>query len=141
MTSLSRKFWNICIWYLLMIAFGFYFYIICMWYLRQYLVSTDDIMVAWCLGWSINYVTLKLPFLTHLPPTITLCYVCSQEPSYITSCSTPWTLFFFNYAKVLHWNFFTVTSWTSIKYHPLPLIYHHGESWKMCRPTYPQGMT
>ena len=34
-----------------------------------------------------NYVTLKLPFLTHLPPTITLCHVCLRESSCITSRS------------------------------------------------------
>ena len=34
-----------------------------------------------------NYVTLKLPFLTHLPPTITLCHVCSRDPSCVTSGS------------------------------------------------------
>ena len=34
-----------------------------------------------------NYVTLKLPFLTHLPFTITLCHVCSREHSCVTSRS------------------------------------------------------
>ena len=38
-------------------------------------------------GWFNNYVTLKLPFLTHLPLTITLCYICSREPSCVTSRS------------------------------------------------------
>ena len=32
-----------------------------------------------------DYVTRRLPFLNHLPPTITLCHVCSREPSCITS--------------------------------------------------------
>ena len=30
-------------------------------------------------GWFSNNVRLKLPFLTHLPPIITLCHVCSRE--------------------------------------------------------------
>ena len=34
-----------------------------------------------------NYVTLKLPFLTHLSPTVTLCHVCSREPPCVTSRS------------------------------------------------------
>ena len=34
-----------------------------------------------------NYITLKLPFLTHLPPIITLCHVCSWEPSCVLSRS------------------------------------------------------
>ena len=34
-----------------------------------------------------NYVTLKLPFLIHLCPIITLCHVCSREPSCVTSRS------------------------------------------------------
>ena len=34
-----------------------------------------------------NYVTLKLRFLIHLPSTITLCHVCSQEPSCVKSRS------------------------------------------------------
>ena len=34
-----------------------------------------------------NYVTLKLPFLIHLSPIITLCHVCSREPSCVTSGS------------------------------------------------------
>ena len=42
-------------------------------------------------GWFNSYVTLKLPFLTHLPPhlpppsTIMHCHVCSREPSCVTS--------------------------------------------------------
>ena len=32
-------------------------------------------------GWFSNNVRLKLPFLTHLPPIITLCHVSSREPS------------------------------------------------------------
>ena len=38
-------------------------------------------------GWFNNYVTPKLPFLTRLPPTITLCCVFSREPSSVTSRS------------------------------------------------------
>ena len=34
-----------------------------------------------------NYVTLKLPFLTHLYPTVTLCHVCSREPPCVASRS------------------------------------------------------
>ena len=34
-----------------------------------------------------NYITLKLPFLTHLPPIITLCHVCSWKPSCVLSRS------------------------------------------------------
>ena len=135
--------------------------------------------------------------MTHLPSTITLCHVCSREPSCVTSPSaqtpTPFSIkneilgfkkdrsrskeisfffhmiffqlstsntkkiiclksrtchccqslvqtgsipsmtgvptldyafhicnLFFNYRKILYWNFFTVTSRTLIKYHPLP---------------------
>ena len=39
------------------------------------------------MGWFNNCVSLKLPFLTHLPPTITLCHVCSRESSCDTSRS------------------------------------------------------
>ena len=36
-----------------------------------------------------NYVTLKLPFLTLLPPIITLCHIFSPETSCVTSRSAP----------------------------------------------------
>ena len=111
-----------------MMAFGFYIYIICMWYLLQYLVSTDDIVFARCLGRFSNYVTLKLLFFD--PPTthhLPLSRLFTRTLLRYVMLNTLNPLFF-NYTKVIHSNFFTVTSRTLIKYHPLPLIYHHRES-------------
>ena len=47
----------------------------------------------------------------------------------------------FNFTKILHWNFYyrDVTDFDQVP--PTPLIYHHGESQKMCRPTIPQDVT
>ena len=52
---------------------------------QQTAVSRMKKLRSW--GRFNNYVTLKLSFLTHLPPppTITLCHVCSREPSFVTS--------------------------------------------------------
>ena len=51
-------------------------------------------LIVFCLSTTIpqkgrfnNYVTLKLPFLTHLSPIITLCHVCLRESSCVTSRS------------------------------------------------------
>ena len=45
-------------------------------------------LAIWSKGRFNNCVTLKVPFLTHLPPTITLCHVYSrEEPSCVKSRS------------------------------------------------------
>ena len=104
-----------------------------------------------------NYVTLKLPFLILLTWTFEYNSKFKYKHSnlrlkHYLHYKVRWkrtnkpikhaTLdfafhicnLFFNYTKILHWIFFTVTSRTLIKYQP-PLIYHHGESRKMCRET------
>ena len=67
----------------------------------DFVVMSSVVIINISLGRFNNYVRLKLSFLTHLLPAITLCHVCSRETLCVTSRSAQTPLSFSNKNEIL----------------------------------------